>query len=237
MRVSSGDKMLIVTEATTINRGVLDTSSLPKKFFGRVLLLPRGARVGQWIRLTVEIQALRYLVTLLPFALIPFFSRDLALPVMEAPALMVALVALVELKVLRLSKSARTRAITADEAARRLDILSFRARACLRRIAALHDINVGQLRLVVEQSELARFSPLTLVSVQSETPRPHLLKLDAKDQAVLQSGLFDADFTERDLLALNQRDDMYLRDVAQETRAVSAHSRLAAFLEQREVTS
>lgn len=229
--------MLIVTQATTMNRGALDASSLPKKFFGRVLLLPRGARFGQWLRLIVDIQALRYLVTLLPFALTPFFMRDLALPVMEAPALMLALVAFVELKVLRLSKSARTRAITEDEAARRLDILTFRARACLRRIAALHDITEGQLRLVVEQSELARFPPMTLVSVQSEAPAPHLLSLDAKDRAVLQTGLFDADFTEHDLLVVNQRDDTYLRDIAQETRAVSAHSRLAAFLEQREVTA
>ncbi|OYU40085.1 MAG: hypothetical protein CFE33_05835 [Pseudorhodobacter sp. PARRP1] len=229
--------MLIVTQATTMNRGALDASSLPKKFFGRVLLLPRGARFGQWLRLIVDIQALRYLVTLLPFALTPFFMRDLALPVMEAPALMLALVAFVELKVLRLSKSARTRAITEDEAARRLDTLTFRARACLRRIAALHDMTEGQLRLVVEQSELARFPPMTLVSVQSEAPAPHLLSLDAKDRAVLQTSLFDADFTEHDLLVVNQRDDTYLRDVAQETRAVSAHSRLAAFLEQREVTA
>lgn len=229
--------MFIVTEATTINRGVLETQSLPKKFFGRVLLLPRGASLGQALRLTVEIQALRYMLTLLPFAVTPLVSRDLALPVMEAPALMVALIALVELKVLRLSKSARTRAVTEDEAARRLDILIFRARACLRRIAALHDMEDGQLRLVVEQSELARFSPLTLVSVQTDRPNPHLLLLDAKDRAVLNSGLFDGDFTEGDLLAMNQRDDIYLRDIAQEARAVSAHSRLAAFLEKREVTS
>ena len=229
--------MIIVTQATIINRGVLETHSLPKKFFGRVLLLPRGASLGQWLRLTVEIQVLRYLVTQLPFAITPFLSRDLALPVMEAPALMLALVAVVELKVLRLSKSARTGAMTADEAARRSDILSFRARACLRRIAALHEMTEGQLRLVVEQSELARFSPLTLVSVQTETPEPHLLLLDAKDRAALKMGLFDAGFTERDLLTLNQRDDIYLRDIAQETRAVSALSRLAAFLEKREVTS
>ncbi|GLS88547.1 hypothetical protein GCM10010873_35210 [Cypionkella aquatica] len=229
--------MLIVTQETTMNQGVLDASSLPKKFFGRVLILPRGARFGQWLRLIVEIQALRYGVTLLPFALTPFFLRDLALPVMEAPALMLALVAFVELKVLRLSKSARSAAITEDEAARRLDTLTFRARACLRRIAARHGLSEGQLRLVVEQSELARFPPMTLVSVQSETPAPQVLSLDAKDRVVLENGLFDADFTERDLLVMNQRDDIYLRDIAQETRAVSAHSRLAAFLEQREVTA
>lgn len=227
--------MQIVTDETTINRGALEASSLPRKFFGRALVWPRGAGLGQWLRIAVEIQALRYLVILLPFAITPLLARDLALPVMEAPALMLALVAFVELKVLRRSKAARLRAITADESARRLDILTFRARACLRRIAALHGITEGQLRLVVEQSELALFSPLTLVSVQSETPSPHLLSLDAQACEVLQNGLFDADLTERDLLLANQRDDLYLRDIAQETRAVSAHSRLAAFLDQRKV--
>jgi hypothetical protein len=91
----------------------------------------------------------------------------------------------------------------------------------------------GVLRLVVEQSELARVAPLTLVSVQTDQPKPRLLSLDAADRAVL-AGLFDADLTERDLLAVNHRDDLYVRDIAQEARAVSAHARLAALLENRE---
>ncbi|MCW1919890.1 hypothetical protein NX862_14110 [Rhodobacter sp. KR11] len=228
--------MLIVTQTTVLNPAVLETRSLPKKFFGRVLVLPRGATPGQWLRLVVEIQLLRYLLTLTPFVVIPFASRDLALPVMEAPALMLLLIGLVELRVLRRSKAVRARAITEDEAARRLDLLSFRARACLRRIAALHDVTEGQLRLVVEQSPLARLPPLTLVSVQSDQPEPHLLALDAQDRAVL-STLFDHDFTERDLLVTNQRDDIYIRDIAQEARAVSAQSRLAAFLDKREASA
>lgn len=229
--------MLIITEDTLVNRGVLETSSLPKKFLGRVMILPRGAGPGVWVRLLVEVQALRYLVTLLPFALGPLFFRALALPVMQAPALMLVVVALVELKVLRLSKSARASIVSADEAARRLDTLAFRARACLRQIAARHDMVEGTLRLVIEQSEVARVPPLTLVSVQSETPEPHLPPLDAQDRAVLEKGLFDAALTERDLLDVNHRDDLYLRDIAQEARAVSAHGRLAAFLEKRGVAS
>lgn len=224
--------MLIVTDATIANRGVLETSSLPKKFFGRVMLFPRGAGVRVWLRLIVEIQLLRYLVTLLPFVAAPLLYPNLALPVMEAPALMLVLVGVVELRVLGLSKSARARQVTADEAARRLDTLAFRARACLRRIAARHDMAEGQLHLVVEQSELARIAPLTLVSVQTETPDPHLLALDDQDRAILLAGLFDAGFTEGDLLAVNHRDDLYLRDIVQEARAVSAHTRLAAYLEQ-----
>jgi hypothetical protein len=225
--------MLIVTDATIANRGALDTRSLPKKFLGRAALVPRGASPGQWLRLAVEFQALRYMVALAPFAVIPLMNRDLALPVMQAPALMVVVVALFELKLLRRPKASRQAAVSEAEAARRLDTLAFRARACLRRIAARHDLREGQIRLVVEQSELDRIPPLTLVSVQAETPKPHLLALDAEDRAILHDGLFDAGFSERDLLAVNHRENQYIRDIAQEARAVSAHARLAAFLEKR----
>lgn len=229
--------MLIVTDATIVNRGVLETRSLPKRFFGRVQLVPRRAGIGLWLRLLVEIQILRYLAVLLPFVLIPLVWRDLALPISQAPLVMLIVIAGVELRVLRLSKSARARLVTPQDADRRLDALAFRGRACLRRIAARHAMSDGQLRLVVEQSELARLSPLTLVSVQTDHPAPRLLALDAADCADLHAGLFDTDLTETDLLAVNQRDNIYLRDIAQEARAVSAHGRLAAFLEQRATAS
>ena len=58
------------------------------------------------------------------------------------------------------------------------------------------------------------------------------LSLDEGDRAAL-ADLFDPDLTERDLLAVNHRDDLYIRDIAQEARAVSAHARLAAALEKR----
>jgi hypothetical protein len=225
--------MLIVTEATIANSGVLETRSLPKKFFGRVQLVPKGAGPGLWLRLIVEIQLLRYLSALLPFVAFPLMSRDLALPVTQAPLAMLVVIAFFEMKVLRLSKAGRERAVDGDEADRRLDALAFRAKACLRRIAARHDLTEGQLRLVIEQSELARIPPLTLVSVQTDTPEPRLLSLDAEDRAGL-ADLFDADLTERDLLAVNHREDRYIRDIAQDARGVSAHARLAAFLEKRE---
>jgi hypothetical protein len=60
------------------------------------------------------------------------------------------------------------------------------------------------------------------------------LSLDEGDRAVLREGLFDAELTERDLLAVNHRDDLYIRDITQEARAVSAHARLAAALEKRQ---
>jgi hypothetical protein len=228
--------MLIVTDATIANARVLETRSLPKKFLGRVQLVPKGAGLSLWARMIVEIQILRYLGALLPFVVIPLMSRDLALPVTQAPLAMLVVIALVELKVLRLSKAARAGLVDADEAARRLDTLAFRARAALRRIAARQGIAEGQLRLVVEQSELARIAPLTLVSVQTDRPAPRLLPLDAQDRAALD-GLFDAALTEADLLAVNHRDDRYIRDIAQEARAVSAHARLAAALEKRGATA
>lgn len=225
--------MLIVTKDTIANRSALDTSSLPKQFLGRALVVPRDW--GQILRMIVELQALRYLVTLAPFIIAPLMSRNLAMPVMQAPALMLVLIAFVELKVLRLSKSARAKLLDADQMDRRLDTLTFRARACLRKIAAQQGITSGQLRLVIEQSELARLPPLTLVSVQSESPNPHLLTLDPVARAVLQDGLFDDQFSEHDLLAVNHHADVYLRDIAQEAGAVSAQTRLAAYLQKHGV--
>lgn len=225
--------MLVVTEDTIANRGVLETRSLPKRFFGRVTLFPRKAPLGLRLRLLLEIQVLRYFGALAPFVLIPLIWRNTALPISQAPLVMLIAIAAVELRVLRLSKRARTRAVPQDEAARRLDMLAFRARACLRRIAARQGIAAGELRLVIEQSELARVPALTLVSVQTETPEPRLLSLSDADVAILQDGLFDEVFTEAHLLAVNHREDRYLRDIAQEARAVSAHARLAAFLDQR----
>jgi hypothetical protein len=176
---------------------------------------------------------LRYFGALAPFVLIPLIWRNTALPISQAPLVMLIAIAAVELRILRLSKRARARAVPQDEAARRLDMLAFRARACLRRIAARQGIAEGELRLVIEQSELARVPALTLVSVQTETPEPRLLSLSDADVAILQDGLFDEAFTEAHLLAVNHREDRYLRDIAQEARAVSAHARLAAFLDQR----
>ncbi|MGP1357141.1 hypothetical protein [Roseicyclus sp.] len=225
--------MLIVAPDTIVNAGVLETRSLPKKFLGRVQLVPRGGGVGLWLRFLVEMQFLRYMVALVPFIAIPLMSNDLALPVTQAPLAMLVVIAVIELKVLRLSKGARERLMSADEAARRLDTFGFRAKAALRRIAARRDLSEGEIMLVLEQSELARVSPLTLVSVQSGTPEPHVLALDAEERRILAETLFDAELTERMLHAANLREDKVIREVRIETRGVSAHARLAAWLDRR----
>ena len=229
--------MLIVTHATITNTAVLETRSLPRKFFGRVSVFPRGGSPGLWLRLIFEMQFLRYLLILTPLVVAMLTFPDLALPLSQSPLLMLAVIILFEMRVIRLSKAARARTVTGDEAARRLDTLVFRARACLRGIAARHEITEGELRLVIEQSDLARIPPLTLVSVQTDRPGPQVMRLDAQDRRILEDGLFDADLTERDLQAVNQRDNIFIRDIAQEARAVSAHARLAAVLEKRAVSA
>lgn len=228
--------MLIVTEATIANRSILQTTSLPKRFLGRVQIIPRGGGFRLWLRLLTEMELLRFLVALFPFVAVPLFARDMAMPVMQAPLIMLVVVAWVELRVLRPTKAARSRAVDADEAARRLDTLTFRARAALRRIAARHEMTEGQVHLVIEQSELTRIPPLTLVSVQADLPRPHVVALDPEDRAALED-LFDDTLSERDLLAVNHRDSIYVRTIIQEARAVSAHARLAAFLDKRKAAS
>lgn len=224
--------MLIVTKDTLANPGILETASLPRRFLGRVVVLPRGARLGLWLRLTGEVQLLRYVAPLLPFVGLALVFRELALPFTQAPLLMLIAIIVVEMRVLRLSKAARSRLLSADEAARRMEALTFRARACLRKIAARRNLMQGTLHLVIEQSELARIAPLTLVSVQTDAPQPMVLALDREERHILETGLFDADLTERDLLAVNLFEDRSLRDIAQEARAVSAHARLAARLHQ-----
>ncbi len=83
---------------------------------------------------------------------------------------MVVAIALVEVKLLSLSPTARARVMSEDDAERILDTLRLRARQILSRIAARHDLNEGELHLVVEQSPMAHVPPLTLVSVQAEAP-------------------------------------------------------------------
>jgi len=225
--------MLVVTRDTLRNAGVLETRSLPKKFFGRVALVPRRAGIGLWLRLLVEMQLLRYFAALIPFILLAFSSSRMALPVTQAPLAMVLLIGVVELKVLRLSDRGRERLMSEDEAARRLDTLVFRSRAVLRKIAARRDMAEGELALVVEQSELARVPTLTLVSVQSAYPGPHVLDLDPEERKLIERDLFGPDLTEKMLHQANLRDGQMIREVRIEARGVSAHARLAAWIDKR----
>jgi hypothetical protein len=224
--------MFIITPATVLSPGTLETRNIPKRFFGRVLIMPRrGAGPGLWLRLLVEMQFLRYMTALLPFIVVMIMSRDMAAPIMQAPIAMFLFIAIVEMKGLRLSDKGRARLMDGDEAARRLDLLQFRARAVLREVAARKGLDAGALHLVVEQSELARIPALTFVSVQTDQPKPHVMDLDAGDRAAITDGLFGGGFSERDLHRVNMFQDNFLRNIRLEARGVTAHARLAAWID------
>lgn len=226
--------MLVLTKDTVLNPGILKTRSLPRRFLGRVSVWPKGARAADWARLVVEAQFLRYLVALAPFIGLMFVWEDGALAMAHAPLPMVALIIFVEMRVLRISDTARKALLPPDVATARLETLGFRARAALRDIAARRGIEAGELHLVVEQSDLARVAPLTLVTVQSAAPKPHILDLDAQERALVRAGLFDDALTERQLHEASLVQKTFLHSFRQEARAVSAHARLAARLQARQ---
>lgn len=202
---------------------------VPRRVFGRVMIFPRrGAGVGLWLRLIFEIEVLRYLVALLPFLLGAVLFPRYALAISQAPLPMLIVVYLFEAKVLRLSKPAAKALAIEAEVERGLDLLRVRAVAVLSKIAAGRGMAEGRLHLVVEQSEMWRMPPLTLVSVQTEAG-PEVMRLSAEERALV-AGLFDDAFGERDLLRVNLAAGDCLRDVAFDVRGVSAHARLAALI-------
>jgi hypothetical protein len=180
-----------------------------------------------------EFQLLRFTLPLLPIVLVALAWRDSAIALAQTPPLMVIVIWYVETRVLRYGPRGRARLIEGVAAERGLDLLRVQGRAALTRIAAGRGLRAGELRLVVEQSELARLPPLTFVTVQSEAG-PEVLALDAAEREVLREELFrggpGGGLDEATLLRINQRDDVFLREVAFDARGVSAHARLAAAL-------
>lgn len=226
--------MFILTPETIWNPHVLEMRQLPRRVFGRVMIFPRriagigGAGIGLWLRLIFEVEVLRYLVALVPFLLGAVLFPRYALAIAQAPLPMLIVIYFVEAKLLRLSRARAKALASAAEVERGMDLLRLRAVAVLAKIAAGRGLAEGRLHLVVEQSEIWRMPPLTLVSVQAEAG-PEVLALSEAERALV-AGLFDADFTERDLLRINLASGDCLRDVAFDVRGVSAHARLAALI-------
>jgi hypothetical protein len=222
--------MFIVSPATALNSAALETRHLPRRFLGRVTLIPiRGVTPGLLARMVFEVELLRYLIALLPFVIGALVWRDSALAIAQAPLLMFLVIYGVEMRFLRIPADRRETLIDPAEADRGLDLLRVRALAILTRIAAGRGLADGALHLVIEQSELARIAPLTFVSVQSEEG-PEVLRLDAGEEALIRETLFTAPLTERQLLLINLARSEPLRDIALDLRAVSAHARLAAMM-------
>lgn len=222
--------MLILTHSTLRNPAILKVRQLPRKFFGRVAVWPLG-QVGfaGFMRLIIEFQAVRYILTLSPFIFIGMSWNALALPMAQAPILMIFMIWLVEMRILRVPKSRRSKLIEGAQAERALDLLRVQSRAALTKIAALRDMKHGELHLVVEQSELWRMTPLTYVSVQSETG-PEVLCLSELEIDILKQTLFTPPLTEALLQRVNQSEGTFIRDITFDARGVSAHARLAAAL-------
>ena len=225
--------LFVIAPSTVRNPRALKTGSVPRKHIRRVAILPRsGAPWRLRLRLIAENEPLRFTIALTPFVAAMFIWRDLALPISQAPLAMVIVIGFFELRVLRLTPARREKVTTEDEAARALDTLGFRARAILTQIAARRRWERGELLLVVEQSELAFFAPLTLVSVQTAVDGTRLLDLDADEQELITNDLFDETFTEHDLHKANLRQNEFLRSVAFDARGVSGHARMKALLAQ-----
>jgi hypothetical protein len=227
--------MLILTHETLRNPDILEVRQLPRKFFGRVVVWPKGGMsAGLTLRMIAEFQLLRYSLALAPFVIVGITWRDTAMPLAQAPLFMLLLIWLVEDRLLRPGPKRRAKLIDAAEAERGLDLLRVQGRAALTRIAALRGQRAGELRLVVEQSELAALPPLTYVSVQAEEGPSgrgaEVLDLSAAERAILHEELFRAPLDERLLTRINGAENKFIREIRLDARGVSAHARLAAAL-------
>lgn len=223
--------LLVLSPETVWNPGALAIRSAPRQLADRIAILPRReADAALIFRSLFENQMLRYTTALLPFVLAMFIWPRFALPIAQAPVPMLIVITFVEMRLLRVPAAKRDRATTADAAARTLDTLVYRGRQILSRIAAGRDIESGELYLAVDQSELAKVPPLTVVSVQTSTGTSRLMALTAQERQMIRDTLFDETLTERSLQAANQRENRFHRVVTFEARAVTGHARLAARL-------
>ena len=222
--------MFIVTHDTVRNPAILKFRQLPRKFFGRVTVWPRSSLgFGPFLRQIVEFQAVRYLLALSPLIAIGAIWNVAALPIAQAPILMVAIIWWVEMRLLRVPARKRPKLIETAEAERGLDLLKLQARDVLTRIAAKRGMRAGQLHLVTEQSQLWHLAPLTYVTVQSEQG-PEILRLDADEREIIETHLFQGTLSERLLQRINQSQNTFVRDVSFDAKGGSAHARLEAAL-------
>ena len=224
--------MIFVTAPSTVlNRAALDTKRVPKPILDRnITLIPRsGAGLALRLRMLFEHGLLRYLIALVPFPIAMAIWPHLALPIAQAPLPMFILIFFVETRVLAIPSEEKRRALASGtEIARGLDRLKIAGEDILTRLATGRRLTEGTLTLVVEQSALARVPPLTLVSVQTETPDPALIDLSEDEQGMIRDRLFDAELTEQNLHRINLADGNMLRAVPLELGTISAHARLEA---------
>lgn len=225
--------LFILSPDTVWNAGALEFRSAPRKILERVTLWPRrAAGRGLFWRIVFESQILRFSLALAPFVLVMLIWPAMALPVSQAPILMLIFIGFIELRVLRVPRHKRSAVTSPEAAAQAIDTLNFRGRDLLARIAARRGLNEGELYLVVDQSDLAGVTPLTLVSVQTSFGKSRLLALDEEERGWISDALFDEVFPEEVLHKANLRENEFMRSVAFNTGAVTAQARLDALLAQ-----
>ncbi|MEL7215534.1 MAG: hypothetical protein AAFY35_18685 [Pseudomonadota bacterium] len=224
--------LFVLSPDAVWNPGLLNFPTAPRKILERGMILPRrDVTWGFVARVIFESQVLRFVIALLPFGIAAIIWPGAALPISQAPVLMLVAIGVIELRVLRLSRAKRKDMTSEAAAARALDSLNFRGRRILAQLAASKGVETGTLYLVVEQSDMVRVPPLTIASLQLDEGKSRLVPLTSEERAIIRDGLFDDEFSERDLFLANQREGVAFRSVSYDARGVSAHARLAAFLD------
>lgn len=223
--------MLFVVTSANVRRPDALVAADPERPLLRLGLAvaPRsGPLTGVFWRMVVEHSLVRYVIALAPFPVAMLIWPELALPISQAPLLMIGIVLFVETSVLSVSSpDKRRRLIEPAEAERGLDLLRVRAQTVLSRLAAERRLADGALHLAIEQSAMARVAPLTLVSVQCREASPPVLALDPGEAAAVAAGLFDEAFGEAELHRINLAANIFQRSFAIDARSLSAHTRLA----------
>ncbi|ARE40833.1 hypothetical protein RGUI_2692 [Rhodovulum sp. P5] len=221
----------VVTPSTVSRKYAMKIRKVPRALFGHGSgLLPPGSMTSKiYLRMLMENSFLRYCIPLTPFPVAMLLFPDLALPIGQAPALMFLVVYLFESRLLSVDNPERRRRLMAEEEAERgADIAKARGREILTKIAAKRGQTAGELHLVIEQTQLARIPPVTIVSLQTAEPEPTVLDMDEEEVALIHETLFDDEFTEQRMHITSLALGRFLHDVVLEARSVSAHARLAA---------
>lgn len=221
--------MFILSPDTVRNTDPLRIRWVPRRYLSRTTLWPKGQGWGLLARMIFETEVLRYGLVLAPFVIAALVWQKYAIIIAQAPVLMLVAIHLFEARFMRVPRDKRAALVAPDAADAGLDLLGQRARQILSKIAAGRGLTAGRLHLVIEQSELMRAPPFTLVSVQSEEG-PELLALDARERAIIEELLFAEPLTERHLQKISLARKIELHDLTFDPATVSAHARMAALM-------
>ena len=177
--------LFVLSPDTVWNPGILNFPTAPRKILERGMILPRRDVSWGFIgRAIFESQVLRFLIAVLPFGIAALIWPAAALPISQAPVVMLMTIGIVELRVLRIPREKRAQMTTEAEAARALDTLNFRGRRILAQLAAHRGVQSGTLYLVIEQSDMVRVPPMTIASVQVGEGKSRLLPLTSEERAL-----------------------------------------------------